>query len=126
MRAAASEHRALLHHRERLAAKRRRLQGELQRVQTAVQAIDERLGLLDRLTAEPDLTEQDHRQPGIALEPQREHLLHGRAIRETAVKVLLSQPQEIEALHYRSWYELVRQAGYSIAGATRSQRFSPS
>jgi hypothetical protein len=44
------------------------------------------------------------------------HILSGPAIRETAVQVLLRQPEYIEALHYRRWYELLRQAGYAVAG----------
>ena len=43
-------------------------------------------------------------------------LLRGPAIRELAVQVLLSQPERIDALHYRRWYELVCGAGYEVAG----------
>lgn len=43
-------------------------------------------------------------------------VLRGPAIRETAVRVLLAQPQRIEALHYRRWYELLGAAGYTVAG----------
>ncbi|MGA2929998.1 MAG: hypothetical protein ABSG43_29220, partial [Solirubrobacteraceae bacterium] len=43
-------------------------------------------------------------------------LLRGPAIRETAVRVLIAQPQQIEALHYRRWYELLCEAGHAVAG----------
>jgi hypothetical protein len=33
------------------------------------------------------------------------------------VRVLISHPERIEALHYRDWYRLVRQAGYAVAGS---------
>ena len=42
--------------------------------------------------------------------------LRGPAIREAAVRVLIGQPEHIEALHYRRWFELVEQSGYAVAG----------
>ncbi len=49
-------------------------------------------------------------------EVEGRQVLSGPAIREVAVQVLLRQPEYIEALHYRRWYELVRDAGYAVAG----------
>ena len=34
-------------------------------------------------------------------------MLRGPAIRELAVRVLLDQPEAIDALHYRRWYEIL-------------------
>jgi hypothetical protein len=42
--------------------------------------------------------------------------LRGPAIREVAVEVVVEQPEYIEALHYRQWYELLVAAGYAVAG----------
>ena len=42
--------------------------------------------------------------------------LRGPAIREVAVEVLLAEPSQIEAIHYRRWYELVTDAGYAVVG----------
>jgi hypothetical protein len=43
--------------------------------------------------------------------------LHGRAIREVAVRVLLwRQPSPGEAIHYRDWLSLLERAGYEVAG----------
>jgi hypothetical protein len=30
--------------------------------------------------------------------------------------VVIGQPQRIEALHYRRWYDLLQEAGYAVAG----------
>ena len=43
-------------------------------------------------------------------------MLRGPAIREAAVRVLLDQPEAIDALHYRRWYEILVEAGFRIAG----------
>ena len=51
-----------------------------------------------------------------AVGEQARGVLRGPAIREVAVQVLIAQLEHIEALHYRRWYELVRDAGYSVAG----------
>jgi hypothetical protein len=42
--------------------------------------------------------------------------LRGRRLREVAVDVLAARHGTGEAIHYRAWYELVRDAGYSVAG----------
>ena len=43
-------------------------------------------------------------------------LLRGPAIRRAAVEVLLAQTDRPEALHYRDWFDLVRAAGFDVAG----------
>ena len=43
-------------------------------------------------------------------------LLRGAQIRETAVRVLNATPQPDQAVHYRTWFELLRREGYVPAG----------
>jgi hypothetical protein len=42
--------------------------------------------------------------------------LRGPAIRETAVRLLLERGVSIERIHYREWFELVRDAGFEVIG----------
>ena len=42
--------------------------------------------------------------------------LRGQRLREVAVEVLRDQHQAGAPIHYRAWFELVRQQGYAIAG----------
>lgn len=42
--------------------------------------------------------------------------LRGQRVREVAVEVLRKQHRAGEPIHYRAWFELVRQQGYAIAG----------
>lgn len=42
--------------------------------------------------------------------------LRGQRLREVAVQVLREQHESGEPIHYREWFELVRQHGYAIAG----------
>jgi hypothetical protein len=62
------------------------------------------------------------RRSEVADAPGR-RILSGPAIREVAVQVLLRQPEYIEALHYRRWYELLQEAGYEVAGKDPSAVF---
>jgi hypothetical protein len=43
-------------------------------------------------------------------------VLRGPAIREAAVRVLIAQPEPIDAMHYRQWYELLLASGFRVAG----------
>src|SRR5262249_23197963 len=86
-------------------------------------AVDDRLAILTQLadgapvtgarapttsSAAPAETDSDT--------PEHRTVLRGPAIREIAVQVLIAQPDHIEALHYRRWYELLQGAGYAVAG----------
>jgi hypothetical protein len=51
-----------------------------------------------------------------ASEDEARPVLRGPAIREAAVRALLAQPDPIDALHYRRWYELLVETGFSVAG----------
>lgn len=42
--------------------------------------------------------------------------LRGRRLREVAVEVLAARHGAGEAIHYRAWFQLLRDAGYSVAG----------
>jgi hypothetical protein len=128
IRAAAAEQADLTRHRERLVHQRDKLLGEMRRVEDGLATVDERLRVLAQLTDAPQsasavtrasevpptspATERLRRAEGVARLP----VLRGPAIREIAVRVLINQPEHIEALHYRRWYELLGQAGYSVAG----------
>ena len=145
LRAAAAERDDLARHRGRLTRARERLLGELRDVDDALALVDQRLATLARLAGEvgatgevvelaarsakgqgapasalaqvasarADATPAELREPDENAKP---HLLRGPAIREAAVRVLVAQPQPIEALHYRRWYELLEQAGFAVAG----------
>jgi hypothetical protein len=126
-RAAAAEQADLTRHRERLARERERLVAELRQVDEAMAAADQRMGALARLIEPPDgiaaavRTTLTTQAAGMGEAPDATHdesrrVLRGPAIREVAVQVLIAQPEHIEALHYRRWYELVTRAGYAVAG----------
>jgi hypothetical protein len=56
---------------------------------------------------------------GMAPQLRLEHLdrhLRGRRLQEVAVEVLTNNHPEGEPLHYREWYALLREAGYSVGG----------
>ena len=128
LRAAAAEHADLMRHRDRLARERDSAFAELQRLDEAVAAVDRRLAVLGQLTGAPDggdpacdIDERAPRVPGsppsnLSAPQEDGEVLRGPAVREVAVRVLIAQTEHIEALHYRRWYELVREAGYAVAG----------
>ena len=131
VRAAAAERTALIRHRARLSDQRDELIRELRRADDALAAADNRLLVLGQLAGIPDQAGtadsscgETSRTPHIserdadALETisvGRESL-RGPAIREVAVQVLLAEPSQIEAIHYRRWYELVTDAGHAVVG----------
>jgi len=117
LRAAAAEQAKLARRREQLAHERQRLAAQLTELDDTLGAIEERLALLSTLgqplkTTVPAADAAACEPPG-----DSRRVLHGSAVRETAVRVLISDPRRIEALHYRDWYQLVRHAGYTVAGS---------
>ena len=129
MRAAVAEQADLARHRERLTRERERLTSELRQVDDALSATERRLEVLSELAgsprpaAHPDLgsAAPPAEDDGDALpdSPSRDEgrpALRGPAIREAAVRALLAQPERIDALHYRRWYELLLEAGFTVAG----------
>jgi len=114
-RAAAAERAAVARDRDRLQRKRDRLAAQVAELDDAVRAAEERLALLSTLGQAPEpVTATDTTVCEACGDSRR--MLHGLAVREAAVRVLISHPRRIEALHYRDWYQLVRQAGYTVDG----------
>ena len=122
LRAAVAEQDDLVRHRDRLTRERVSLLSDLRQLDDALAAVDRRLAVLAELAGEtrPHVATTATNPTPDALPPSDERagavVLRGPAIRETAVRVLLAQPEPIEALHYRRWYELLNEAGYSVAG----------
>jgi hypothetical protein len=115
VRAVAAERRVLERRRGQLARKRERVLAQLEPIDRALAEIDERVALLQRLAG--DLPTGNGTVNALSVARAGGKRLFGAAIRETAVRTVRSQPQAVEALHYRDWYELVRRAGYVIAGS---------
>lgn len=120
LRAVAAEREQLRRQRTDLLESRRQLQAELDELDAAVTEVDERLLLIDRLAGDqapgqlPDEA-TTNAQPSAPSRESKEEL-RGPTIRATAVKVLIAHPERPEALHYREWFGLLSEAGYSIAG----------
>jgi hypothetical protein len=53
--------------------------------------------------------------PQLSLE-QLDARLRGQRLQEIAVRVLSERHPEGEPIHYKQWYSLLREAGYSIGG----------
>lgn len=115
-RAAAAERAAVRRDRERLRRKRDRLTAQVAEIDDALRAVDERLALLSALSEAPEATRTSSMSGGEPPGDSR-RVLRSMAVRETAVRVLNSHPRGIEGLHYRDWYELMREAGYAVAGS---------
>lgn len=69
--------------------------------------------LLTRLA--PDLDGERSSSSAEESELTPERTLRGPAIREIAVRLLVGRGN-VEALHYREWFHLLRDAGYIVAG----------
>jgi hypothetical protein len=123
LRAASAERADLVRHRERLTLKRSELLEELRALDEALATADRRLNVLAELVGggragppEPGVTQEANPTGEGAQSTEGTASLRGPAIREAAVRVLLAQPEPIEALHYRHWYQLLTEAGHAIAG----------
>ena len=130
LRAARAERAQLDRHRRRLLTAREELRAELARIEAGLAEIDERRRLLDRLAparhaessgVASDADTSDASQAGaVALGDEfagaGPRVLRGPAVRETAVRLLLSRRDAVTALHYREWFEMVTGEGFAIAG----------
>jgi hypothetical protein len=132
VRAAAAERSDLERHRRTLLDRRERLRSELDEVGAALAETDERLRLIDRIIGSPDPTargaDQLHQHPSPPepvkrrkddderANPTTAPALRGPHIRRVAVALALARPDRPEALHYREWFGLLREAGYEVAG----------
>ena len=115
LRAVAAERGDLERRRDGLLERRRRLQGELDEIEASMAELDERLMLIGRLAGEVP----PRQAPPLRVDrdtPENGSILRGPAIRTAAVRVLLAHPSRPEALHYRQWFDLVTEVGYSVAG----------
>jgi hypothetical protein len=114
-RAVAAERRGLERRRGQLLRRRERVLAQLEPIDRALAELHERVALLQVLDS--SFPVGDDAADAVSARSSERTLLRGPAIREAAVRTLRTQPHAIEALHYRDWYELVRHAGHTIAGA---------
>ena len=120
LRAIAAEQGDLERRRDALLERRRRVQARLDEIEAAVAELNERLALISRLAGDDPPREHAYAD-SVTAEPDSPNeksrsLLRGPAIRVAAVRVLLAHPTRPEALHYRHWFALLGDAGYTVAG----------
>jgi hypothetical protein len=142
LRAAVAEREGLARQRRRLREARSKVLAELQRIDEAMSTLDERELLLERLapippgssslariadpgaltatTAQrpppaPSAVESPRGEPRGGEGAESALVLRGPSIRETAVRLLIARGG-IEALHYRAWFQMLADAGYTVAG----------
>ena len=107
----------------RLSAREEALAHELEQARRAQSTLQDELRVLPRLSH--NLTEEDVASapagarrlrvvpdgPSVA-EKERNIVLRGAPIRETAVRVLIAATESDQAVHYRTWYQLLCQEGF--------------
>jgi hypothetical protein len=54
--------------------------------------------------------------PQLSMDQQLDARLRGQRLQEIAVRVLTERHPDGEPIHYKQWYALLREAGYSIGG----------
>lgn len=120
LRAVAAERADLARRQEALLQSRGRLRAQLEEIDAVLDELAQRLALISRLagkeleSARPPRTGID---PELGASTQRPRsVLTGPAIRIAAVRVLRAHPRQPEAMHYREWFSLLNDAGYSVAG----------
>jgi hypothetical protein len=103
------------------------LREELERLGGVAEGLRAKLALLERLTGgpEPGSLSAPPAAAG-ALEPVAEvhteelaaplGYLRGAGIRHAAVRLLAASAEPTQPIHYARWFELVREAGYGVAG----------
>jgi chaperonin cofactor prefoldin len=117
LRAVAAERSDLERRRDGLLERRRRVQAELDEIEASVAELDDRLMLIGRLAGADPPPRQRRAQGALDCSANEAGSdLRGPAIRAAAVRVLLAHPRRPEALHYREWFGLLVEAGYSVAG----------
>jgi hypothetical protein len=116
LRAVAAERSDLVRRRNGMLERRHRLQAELDEIEASMAELDERLMLIDRLAGGDRGGERPRIDAEDVPKPSASSTLRGPAIRAAAVSALLAHPRRPEALHYREWFDLLTEAGYSIAG----------
>lgn len=127
MRAAAAAERDRVERElQRLKLRKRELAAELLRTEQAHEQLSHELHILGRFSeaATVHASESADSEPRLrvvtttraAENGARDILLRGAGIRETAVRVLAATPQAEDAVHYRTWFELLRQHRFLPAG----------
>lgn len=122
LRAAEREREGILVHHRRLEAERDRLLAEADRVNQAISQLDQRLQTLNDLLgplSEGEPLQHERKMPSPTDPSEADpagRMIAGPQIREAAVRVILQQPEYVEALHYRQWYERVKAAGFAVKG----------
>jgi hypothetical protein len=110
---------------ERLERRRAQLTDELTKVTEREGALRQELSVLTRLvdgceSEEPSSheprTPELHVVPGSGAASDDSVVLRGASIREAAVRLLATSPKGGDAVHYRTWYELLARSGIRPAG----------
>lgn len=120
VRAAAREQQQLARHRDQLITARERLHEELARIEAGLREVAQGTRLLDQLA--PTAEDQPSAEPAVKEDEARPGefdgmtLLKGTALRETAVRLAVRHRTGVEAMHYRDWHQLLRDAGFDAAG----------
>jgi hypothetical protein len=123
--AATAERERMARELERLDARALALSAELAKIESTRGELREQLALLARFAHEPEVFAtsgvQEKEVHLRAVEQDAESVpatavLRGARIRELAVFLLLASPEPARPVHYERWYQLVRDAGYVVAG----------
>jgi hypothetical protein len=109
----------------RLADHERQLAQEMDRTRESREVLEHELGVLEQLAdaraATSRLPLPSTRRLQVVSEPDEAGpagatMLRGAQVRETAVRVLAGSGHTDRAVHYRTWFDLLRQRGFLPAG----------
>ncbi len=106
----------------RLADHERQLAQEMDRIRESREVLEHELGVLEQLTDARTNTSRlplrGTRRLQVVSEPDEAGatMLRGAQVRETAVRVLAGSGQTDRAVHYRTWFDLLRQRGFLPVG----------
>jgi len=109
----------------RLAARERQVAQEMDRIRESREVLEHELGVLEQLADSRatvgSLPLRGTRRLQVVSEPDDAApagatMLRGAQVRETAVRVLAATGQTDRAVHYRTWFDLLRQRGFLPAG----------
>lgn len=99
--------------RERLATRSATLNEELTALEDEMHKLDEQINSLQALVGNEE-PKQQLQKPDLAPSPEG-GALTGSAIRMAAVRVL-ADSDRAGAIHYREWFDLLRDSGYEVGG----------
>jgi hypothetical protein len=112
-RAAETERDRLTRQREKIASRSKSLREQLGVLENQMHELDERIDSLRALIGERELKNLQKPAPSHA---GNNKALAGSAIRVAAVRVLVESGGSDTPIHYRDWFELLRNAGHEVAG----------